>query len=81
MAKKDVLVILKDAKSNSILLHGAFVLPPKFVGMFSHEPPWIKLKIITLAVLWVTRAPYEMTKIPFRGLSHRCFKGCFKGCP
>jgi hypothetical protein len=43
MAKKDVLVILKDAKSNSILLHGAFVLPPKFVGMSSHEPPWIKL--------------------------------------
>jgi hypothetical protein len=49
--REDILVISGGAKSNSILLHGAFVLPPKFVGMFSHEPPWIKLKIITFAVL------------------------------
>jgi hypothetical protein len=29
---------------------------------------------ITFVTLWVTRAPYEMTKIPFRGLSNGCRK-------
>jgi hypothetical protein len=31
-------------------------------------------KRITFGVLWFARAPYEMTKIPFCGLSHGCKK-------
>jgi hypothetical protein len=31
---------------------------------------WVSKKRITFAALWVARAPYEMTKIPFSGLSH-----------
>jgi hypothetical protein len=31
-------------------------------------------KKITFVTLRVSRAPYEMTKILFRGLSHRCGK-------